>query len=154
MSSLHLPTPAQDLAAFLRSAPGVPTHIRKRDGRLVAFAPARITRALVKAGVATGEFDHAMAQRLTVRVVNVLLSTIADPVPTVEQVQDIIEEVLLESPFRRTARDFIVYRDQHKRLREITAHEDVTLIDGYLKQLDWQVRENSNMSYSLQGLNN
>jgi ribonucleoside-triphosphate reductase len=95
-----------------------------------------------------------MALRLTVRVVNLLLSTIADPVPTVEQVQDIIEEVLLESPFRRTARDFIVYRDQHKRLREITAHEDVTLIDGYLKQLDWQVRENSNMSYSLQGLNN
>ena len=154
MSSLHLPTPAQDLAAFLRSAPGVPTHIRKRDGRLVSFAPARITRAIAKAGAATGEFDKAMAHRLTVRVVNLLLATVADPVPTVEQVQDIIEEVLLESPFRRTARDFIVYRDQHKRLREITAHEDVTLIDGYLKQLDWQVRENSNMSYSLQGLNN
>ena len=153
-ASLHLPTPAQDLAAFLQSTPGLPTHIRKRDGRLVPFAAARITRALARAGAATGEFDDAVAYRFTVRVVNLLLCTIADPVPSVEQVQDMVEEVLLDSPFRRTGRALIVYRDQHKRLREITARQDVALIDGYLKQLDWQVRENSNMSYSLQGLNN
>jgi len=153
-ASLHLPTPAQDLAAFLRGAPGLPTHIRKRDGRRVAFDASRITRALVRAGAATSEFDDAMAHRLTVRVVNLLLCTIADLEPTVEQVQDMVEEVLLDSPFRRTARALIVYRDQHKRLREITAKQDVALIDGYLKQLDWQVRENSNMGYSLQGLNN
>ena len=151
---LHLPTPAQDLAAFLRGTPGLPAQIRKRDGRLVAFSASRITRALSRAGKATGEFDDDMAHRLTVRVVNLLMCTIADPVPTVEQVQDMVEEVLLGSPFRRSARAFIVYRDQHKRLREITAGQDVALIDGYLKKLDWQVRENSNMSYSLQGLNN
>lgn len=153
-SPLHLPTPAQDLAAFLRGAPGLPAEIRKRDGRLVRFDAARITRSLTHAGAATGEFDADLAHRLTVRVVNLLLATIGDPVPTVEQVQDMVEEVLLDSPFRRTARAVIVYRDQHKRLREVTAGQDVALIDGYLKQLDWQVRENSNMSYSLQGLNN
>jgi ribonucleoside-triphosphate reductase len=151
---LHLPTPAQDLAAFLRGTPGLPAQVRKRDGRLMPFSASRITRALSRAGAATGEFDDDMAHRLTVRVVNLLLCTIADPVPTVEQVQDMVEEVLLDSPFRRTARALIVYRDQHKRLREITAGQDVALIDGYLRQLDWQVRENSNMSYSLQGLNN
>jgi len=151
---MHLPTPAQDLAAFLQGTPGLPAQIRKRDGRLVAFSAARITRALTRAGEATGEYDSAMAHRLTVRVVNLLLGTIADPIPTVEQVQDMVEEVLLDSPFRKTARALIVYRDQHKRLREITARQDVALIEGYLKQLDWQVRENSNMSYSLQGLNN
>jgi ribonucleoside-triphosphate reductase len=153
-ASLHLPTPAQDLAAFLRGTPGLPVNVRKRDGRLVPFEAKRITRALTRAGAATGDYDEAMAHRLTVRVVNLLLGTVADPVPTVEQVQDVVEEVLLESPFRRTARALIVYRDQHKRLREITAKQDVALIDGYLNQLDWRVRENSNMGYSLQGLNN
>lgn len=153
-SPLHLPTPAQDLAAFLRSATYLPAQIKKRDGRLVRFDAARITQALTHAGAGTGEFDADMAHRLTVRVVNLLLATISDTVPTVEQVQDMVEGVLLDSPFRRTARAFIVYRDQHKRLREITAGQDVALIDNYLKQLDWQVRENSNMSYSLQGLNN
>lgn len=151
---LHLPTPAQDLAAFLQSTPGLPALIRKRDGRRVPFEAARITRALARAGAATGEYDEALAHRLTVRVVNLLLCTVADTEPSVEQVQDMVEEVLLDSPFRKTARALIVYRDQHKRLREITAKQDVALIDGYLKQLDWQVRENSNMSYSLQGLNN
>ncbi len=151
---LHLPTPAQDLAAFLQSTPGLPSLIRKRDGRRVPFEAARITRALARAGAATGEFDDALAHRLTVRVVNLLLCTVADAEPSVEQVQDMVEEVLLDSPFRKTARALIVYRDQHKRLREITAKQDVALIDGYLRQLDWQVRENSNMSYSLQGLNN
>ncbi len=151
---LHLPTPAQDLAAYLQSTPGLPSLIRKRDGRRVPFEAARITRALARAGAATGEYDEALAHRLTVRVVNLLLCTIADTEPSVEQVQDMVEEVLLDSPFRKTARALIVYRDQHKRLRQITAKQDVALIDGYLKQLDWQVRENSNMSYSLQGLNN
>ncbi|MDR1011337.1 MAG: ribonucleoside triphosphate reductase [Opitutaceae bacterium] len=151
---LHIPTPAQDLAAFLQGTPGLPTQVRKRNGRLAAFDASRITRALAHAGAATGEFDNAMAHRLTVRVVNLLLATVGDPIPSVEQVQDMVEEMLLNSPFRRTARAFIVYRDQHKRLREITAGQDVALIDGYLQQLDWQVRENSNMSYSLQGLNN
>lgn len=151
---MNIPTPTQDLTAFLATTSGVPAHVRKRDGRVVPFEAARIARSLEKAGAATGEFDAALAHRLTVRVVNLMLATLPDPVPTVEQIQDRVEEVLLESPFRKTARAVIVYRDQHKRMREVAAHQDVALIDGYLAKLDWQVRENSNMSYSLQGLNN
>lgn len=151
---MNLPTPSQDLTAYLTTTSGVPADVRKRDGRVVPFAATRIARSLTKAGEATGEFDAALAHRLTVRVVNLMLATIADPVPTVEQIQDRMEEVLLESPFRKTARAVIVYRDQHKRMRELAARQDVDLIEGYLAKLDWQVRENSNMSYSLQGLNN
>ncbi|MDR1789288.1 MAG: ribonucleoside triphosphate reductase [Opitutaceae bacterium] len=153
--AIHIPTPTQDLAAYLRAAgSSLPAQVRKRDGRLVPFDAAHITRALSRAGSATGEFDPPLAQRLTLKAINLLLATVPDPVPTVEQIQDIIEETLLDSPVRTTATAFIVYRDQHTRLRELTSRQDVALIDGYLKQLDWQVRENSNMAYSLQGLNN
>lgn len=153
-STIPQPSPQQDLAAFIRATSALPRTIRKRDGRFVPFDPSRITHALAKAGESSGEYDEAMAHRLTVRVITLLLGMVADPVPSVEQVQDVVEEVLLASPFKKTARAIIVYRDQHKRLREITAGNDVKLIDGYLEQLDWQVRENSNMGYSLQGLNN
>jgi ribonucleoside-triphosphate reductase len=148
------PSPQQDLAAFIRASSALPRSIRKRDGRFVPFDPSRITRALTKAGASTGEYDEAMAHRLTVRVISLLMGVISDPVPSVEQVQDMLEEVLISSPFKKTARACIVYRDQHKRIREINARNDIRLIDGYLEQLDWQVRENSNMGYSLQGLNN
>ena len=73
---------------------------------------------------------------------------------SVENVQDIVEEVLLASPYRRTAKAYIIYRDQHARLREMVRKADVDLIDSYLGRVDWRVRENSNMAYSLQGLNN
>ncbi len=74
--------------------------------------------------------------------------------PSVETLQDVAEAVLLESPYRATAKAFIIYRDQHARRRELQTKSQTQIIDNYLKQLDWQVRENSNMAYSLQGLNN
>ena len=74
--------------------------------------------------------------------------------PSVEQIQDIVEEVLISSPHKRTAKAYIIYRDQHARIREIVSKADVDLIDRYLERADWQVNENSNMAYSLQGLNN
>ena len=74
--------------------------------------------------------------------------------PTVEAIQDVVEEVLLTSPFKKTGKAYILYRDQHARVRELIDKADVELIDRYLDQQDWKVRENSNMAYSLQGLNN
>ncbi len=68
--------------------------------------------------------------------------------------QDIVEEVLLASPYKKTAKSYIIYRDQHSRIRELVSKAGVDLIDQYLEKLDWQVNENSNMAYSLQGLNN
>jgi ribonucleoside-triphosphate reductase len=128
--------------------------VYKRDGRLVAFDSHKITKAIENAGAATGEFGKDAAQRLTTRVLAVAQSALGDAPPTVEQIQDIVEEVLLASPFKRTAKAYLLYRDQHARIREMVRQADVDLIDQYLKRLDWKVKENSNMAYSLQGLNN
>jgi len=126
--------------------------IRKRDGRIVEFDAEKITNAIAKAGKATGEFDRKIAEKLMLRVLN-LAQQIIKEIPTVEQIQDIVEEVLLTSPYRKTAKAYILYREQHARIREIAAKANVDLVEQYLKRIDWQVNENSNMTYSLQGLN-
>lgn len=128
--------------------------IRKRDKRLVAFDPKKITKALLQAGMETGEFKEKIASRLTIKVINLLQQTMSGKVPSVEEIQDIVEEILLSSPFKKTAKAYIIYREHHANIREITDQAGVTLVDHYLEKLDWQVRENSNMSYSLQGLQN
>ncbi|HRZ40602.1 MAG TPA: anaerobic ribonucleoside-triphosphate reductase, partial [Candidatus Omnitrophota bacterium] len=130
------------------------TKIVKRDGHAEDFNPQKITTAILKAGRATGEFDEAIAKNLTLRVLNIAHQLIAEHALTVEEVQDIVEEVLLTSPYRKTAKAYILYRDQHAKIREITSRSQVGLVDQYLERLDWKVNENSNMSYSLQGLNN
>jgi len=128
--------------------------IIKRKGVEVNFDSQKITSALVKAGKATDEFNQKMAEKLTLRVLSLAQSTIKDKTPTVESIQDIVEEVLLASPYKQTAKAYIIYRDQHSKIREIASASGVKMIDSYLKKLDWQVKENSNMCYSLQGLNN
>ncbi len=127
--------------------------IRKRDQRLEAFNAAKITNAILKAGRAAGEFDDAEARRLTIRVLTTA-QVMFDGPPAVEELQDLVEEVLLASPYKKTAKAYILYRDQHARIREMVAKADLDLIENYLERLDWKVQENSNMSYSLQGLNN
>ncbi|HNT56983.1 MAG TPA: ribonucleoside triphosphate reductase [Syntrophales bacterium] len=128
--------------------------IQKRDGRLVPFDASKITTAIAKAGGATGEFDEKMARRLTVRVLNRAEDLFGNRTPSVEEIQDIVEEVLLSSTYRMTARAYIIYREQHARLRELADRMEVDLVDKYLKKKDWKINENSNMDYSLQGLNN
>jgi len=129
------------------------TTIRKRDGRIVSFDASKITSAIAKAGRATEEFDEGMAHKLMIKVLSIAEQTVKD-IPTVEAIQDIVEEVLLQSMHRKTAKAYIIYRDQHAKIREIKAGMGVDLIDQYLDKLDWQVNENSNMAFSLQGLNN
>ncbi|MCK5708267.1 MAG: ribonucleoside triphosphate reductase [Candidatus Aureabacteria bacterium] len=128
--------------------------IKKRNGKNEQFYSNKITHALIQAGKTTGEFDENTAKMLTIRVLNVAYQIIADETPSVEFIQDIVEEVLLSSPYKKTAKAYILYRDQHARIREIASGFNVQLVEQYLKKLDWQVNENSNMSFSLQGLNN
>ena len=128
--------------------------IKKRDGRLVKFNAEKITNAIAKAGAATGEFDLSVSKMLTIRVLNLAEKVFDNRIINVEEIQDIVEEVLLSSPYRKTAKAYIIYRDQHARLREITNKMEVDLVDQYLKKIDWKIHENSNMDYSLQGLNN
>jgi anaerobic ribonucleoside-triphosphate reductase len=128
--------------------------IKKRNGTIVPFTPEKITAAIRRAGDATGEFGEETARRLMLRVLNLAQQALPGEVPSVEQIQDIVEEVLVSSPHQRTAKAYIIYRDQHARIRDIVSKADVDLIDRYLERADWQVNENSNMAYSLQGLNN
>ncbi len=128
--------------------------IRKRDGRLVKFNAEKITNAIAKAGAATDEFDIKEARKLTIKVLNLAEELFNGKILSVEEIQDVVEEVLLMTPYRKTAKAYIIYRDQHSRLRDIANRMEVDLVDQYLKKLDWKINENSNMDYSLQGLNN
>ena len=128
--------------------------IKKRDGRTAKFDRKKIEKAIEKAGLETGEFDAAQAIELTDKVLGVLETRNQKRLPSVEDIQDIVEDALIDSKFKKTAKAYIIYRDQHKKLREITSNAHVDLIDKYLENLDWKVNENSNMGYSLQGLNN
>lgn len=128
--------------------------IKKRDGRTAKFDRKKIEKAIEKAGLETGEFDAAQAVELTDKVLGVLETRNQKRLPSVEDIQDIVENALIDSKFKKTAKAYIIYRDQHKKLREITSNIHVDLIDKYLENLDWKVNENSNMGYSLQGLNN
>lgn len=128
--------------------------IKKRDGRIVQFDSPKITAAIAKAGGATEEFGEREAKKLTLRVLTLAHELRLDPVPEVEEIQDIVERVLLDSPFYKTAKAYIIYREQHAQIRKIATKANVDLVDTYIQKLDWKIKENSNMCYSLQGLNN
>ena len=96
-------------------------HIKKRDGRVVEIKRHKITSAIARAGKATGEFGNRKAKRLTTKVMLLLNEMKQGPVPDVEQIQDIVEEILLNSPFKKTARAYILYREQHAQIRRIVA---------------------------------
>jgi len=135
-------------------AVGTLTKIIKRNDTKEEFNAKKITTAILRAGEVTGEFGEMEAVNLTIRVINIAQQLFVDRPPTVEGIQDIVEEVLLTSPYRKTAKAYILYRDQHAKIREITSRSQVGLVDQYLEKIDWKVNENSNMAYSLQGLNN
>jgi ribonucleoside-triphosphate reductase len=128
--------------------------IKKRNGSVVEFDSSKITAAIAKAGHATGEFEERDARKLTLRVLTLAHEMHLGPVPEVEEIQDIVERVLLDSVFYKTAKAYIIYRAQHAQIRQIATRANVDLVDHYIQKLDWKVNENSNMSYSLQGLNN
>lgn len=128
--------------------------IKKRNGRIVEFDSSKITAAITKAGKATGEFGEREARKLTLRVLTLIKDMRLGPSPDVEAIQDIVERTLLDSPYLQTAKAYIIYREQRKQLRNIVSRVNGDLVDNYLRQMDWKIKENSNMSYSLQGLNN
>ena len=128
--------------------------IKKRDGRIVEFDSTKITAAIAKAGKATGEFSEREARKLTLRVLTLAHEMRLGAQPEVEEIQDIVEHVLLDSPFHVTAKAYVLYREQHAQIRSIATKANVDLVEHYIQRLDWKIKENSNMCYSLQGLNN
>jgi anaerobic ribonucleoside-triphosphate reductase len=128
--------------------------IKKRNGRIDEFDSSKITLAIAKSGKATGAFEEREARKLTLRVLTLAHELRLGPVPEVEEIQDIVERVLLDSPFHGAAKAYILYREQHARIRKMVTRANVDLVDHYIQKLDWKIKENSNMCYSLQGLNN
>ena len=92
--------------------------IKKRDGKIVNFNPDKITDAIAKAGLVTEEFKYDRAKALSDKVLKRAEETIKARTPSVEQIQDIVEEVLMESSFKKTAREYIQYRQERSRIRE------------------------------------
>lgn len=131
-------------------------YVRKRDGRLEPFDQERITNAIWKAAKAVGGKDRELAKKLSDQVIAELKKRFGEEgVPTVEEIQDLVEKILIENGHARTAKAYILYRKQHQDMRELAALlSSADMVDQYLEIEDWRVRENSNMSYSLQGLNN
>ena len=130
--------------------------IQKRDGQIVPFDQEKITNAILKALTATNQGDGEKAKELSDKVVNLMLRRFKkDEIPTVEQIQDIVEEILILEGYTETAKAYILYREQRRRIRETKTaiDEAVEMVDKYIQELDWQVKENANMAYSLQGLN-
>ena len=133
----------------------LPVRIRRRDGSETAFDSDRIANAIRRAGEATGEFAADEARLLTVQVVKVLShGHFADGVPDVERVQDVVEQTLISANHLATARAYISYRDQHRRLRDDrrTLVDVASSINEYLDRADWRVSANANQGYSLGGL--
>ncbi len=145
--------------------------ISKRCGRLVAFDAGKIAQALASAGAASGELDRLAALRLCEQAVLPKLwafcsALAAQPnrptrpteegqaLLTVEQIQDAVEAALFEAGLRQTLRAYVVYREQHAKLRgarqTLVAVQDT--MDEYLQQRDWRIKANANQGWSLGGL--
>ncbi len=108
--------------------------IVKRDGKIVKFDPEKITDAIAKAGLATEEFKYDRAKSLTEKVLKRAEEKITARTPNVEQIQDVVEEVLMESSFKKTARAYIHYRQERSRRRE--AKSDLMMIYRTISHAD------------------
>ena len=129
----------------------------KRSGEVVDFNPAKIAKAVGKAFSATGEGSLVDAKKVSEKVVQLLNKNYKKGyIPEIEEVQDLTERVLMILDFDETAKAYILYREQHRKIRETeeSLKEAVSLVDKYIQEIDWKVKENANMAYSLQGLNN
>lgn len=129
----------------------------KRSGRVVPFDQKKITLAVAKALSVTGEGTMEDARRVSDKVVQLLNKNPKKGyIPEIEELQDLVERVLMILDFEETAKAYILYREQHRKIRETerSLDEAVNLVDKYIQEIDWKVKENANMAYSLQGLNN
>ncbi|MCG6861347.1 MAG: ribonucleoside triphosphate reductase [Chromatiaceae bacterium] len=133
----------------------LPTRVRKRNGVEVSFDARKIESAILRAGQASGEFGDLEATGLTTQVIKVISHRLGrGRVPDIEGIQDVVEQTLIAANHFETARAYIVYREQHSRLREDRrALVDVTeSVNEYLDRSDWRVAANANQGYSLGGL--
>ncbi len=131
------------------------SRIVKRDGTQVIFNSEKIMSAIRRAGEATGEFDDDESALLTNQVTKVLRHRFSKGVlPTIEQIQDVVEQVLISANYYKTARAYIVYRESRSKSRQDkkTLVDVASSVNEYLERADWRVNANANQGYSLGGL--
>lgn len=143
------------IKAAKQNQKGVIKRILKRNGEVVDFDKQKITEAIYKAAQSVGGEDRSLAEDLTDQVLTKIRDTYnSKTIPAIEEIQDIVEKILIDTGHAKTAKTFILYREQRSRIRE---QEKIILdinqtMDGYLNQSDWRVNENSNVNYSIGGL--
>ena len=130
------------------------SHVIKRDGAVRDFDATKIIYALERAGQSTGELTPEAAREVTQRGVLPRLAALGGITPHIEQIQDAVECALFDAGYRVTLRAYIVYREQHRKLRETrkTLVDVESSMNEYLQQTDWRVNANANQGYSLGGL--
>ncbi|MFH1801423.1 MAG: ribonucleoside triphosphate reductase [archaeon] len=130
--------------------------IRKRDGSVVPFQKDKIIEAIWKAVKAVGGTNKNRVYEIADLIVKEIEEKCGDSeIPEVEEVQDIVEKVLIEERHAKVAKAYILYRKSHEELRNVKGLFDtIEVVDDYISLNDWMIKENSNMDFSLQGLNN
>ncbi|HIU20998.1 MAG TPA: ribonucleoside triphosphate reductase [Candidatus Limadaptatus stercorigallinarum] len=130
--------------------------ILKRDGRIEFFNKQKIADAIFKAAQACGGKNKDLSMELANLVVKAAEVKFVDKIPSVEDIQDLVEEVLINEGHAQTAKAYILYRERRQEARKISAliGETSELFTGYLADKDWGVKENANMQKSVNGLNN
>jgi len=128
--------------------------VKKRDGRIVPFQKDKVEEAIFKAAKAVGGKDREITKKLTEKVVHRLKRKFGTKVPTVEQVQDEVEKELIEAGHAQTAKAYILYRAERTRIRDTKSFlkKASVIVEDYVLEKSWRVKENSNASYSLSGL--
>lgn len=130
--------------------------VTKRDGSVVSYQKEKISLAISKSLSATNQNPELAAElaNQTTRIADAVYKN--NQIPSVENIQDLVEQVLINNGFLETAKAYILYREKHAELRSTKDlfEKALSLIDNYIGESDWKVKENSNMGYSLQGLNN
>ena len=123
------------------------TKIKKRDGRTVDYDISKITNAIYKAAEALGGRDKETAQKLAEKVEEYIVNDLKKETPSVEEIQDTVEKILIENGHARTAKEYILYRAERTRIRDMNTrlmktYEDLTFKDA--KDNDVK-RENANI---------
>ena len=130
------------------------TKIRKRDGRLVDYDISKIENAIAKAMMSLGDGEIKDCKKMAKITELYLTEKFEDKIPSVEDIQDIVENVLMRNGYEDVAKAYIIYRRDHEKIRNInnTFLDYKQTVDKYLKLADWRVKENSTVTYSVGGL--
>ncbi len=145
----------EEIKRDIQDKKGLVKKVIKRNGEIVDFKKEKIQEAIFKAAESVGGNDQDKAAALTENVVEEMLARYnKKTIPAIEEIQDLVETVLIKMGHAKTAKAYILYREQRTKLRD---KEKLILdinktMDGYLNQSDWRVNENSNVNFSLGGL--